>query len=200
MVITQLGNLKGLRIHAYVSQMICGRNEKTCLQEISTRSGKNWPVNPQRPAKLVNFRIAKQYMTTRLFADLHVCCSPRVSYPCSSGVIHIVFVTGILFLVSVSRIASIHINVNEIVDRIQTASQLNTPWSVVLCGIGAGLALASALALCLGTLREERTWKQFDFDVTLTTTDKGEERYADITQMAHENKAYEPGTVENSEV
>ena len=108
------------------------------------------------------------------------------------------FVSGILVLVSVFRISSIHININEILDRGQKAAQLNTPWSVVLCGIGACLAFASALTLCLGAWREERIkWNKFDTDVNLTNTDKGEERYADIAQIEHENKAYEPGT-ENS--
>ena len=100
-----------------------------------------------------------------------------------------------------SRISSIHININEVVERGQKNKHLSTPWSVVLCGVGAGLAFASALVLGFGTLREERAkWKQFNSDVTLTTNGKGEERYADISQMAHENNAYEPGTMENTKV
>lgn len=88
----------------------------------------------------------------------------------------------ILFLVTISRIANIHINVNEILESKPFPTHLNTPWAVVLCGIGAGLAFATALTLSLCTWIEERAkWRKFDTDVDLAKHEAKEETYTDIS-------------------
>ena len=104
--------------------------------------------------------------------------------------------TGVLFLVTISRITNIHINVNESLRDKAYPTHLNTPWAVVLCAIGAGLAFATALmtGLCMW-MEKRKKWKKFDTDTGVDLTNN-EEKNEEVTNDC-DNKGYE---IENSVV
>lgn len=109
------------------------------------------------------------------------CLKPRPRLPLIAAILGMIL-SCILFLVTISRITNIHINVNEILESKPFPTHLNTPWAVVLCGIGAGFAFATALTLGLCTWMEERAkWKKFDTDVDLAKHEAKEETYTDIS-------------------
>ena len=104
----------------------------------------------------------------------------------------IIVFTGVLFLVTISRITNIHIHVNESLQSKPYPAHLNTPWAVVLCGIGAGLAFATALITGLYTWADERDkWVRFDNDVDLTKNEERAEASNErCTNISCENRAY----------
>lgn len=120
----------------------------------------------------------------------------------------------VLSITAIARITSIHAHVNEILEDKHSSPHLppgievptnpchlSTPWSVVLCGIGAGLAFVTTLTLGLFIWRQERMrWYKFNPDGDLANNDGNKEVYTDTSgNIGQDNRAFE-SAIGNSKV